>query len=94
MTDQLLTPDEAAQLKGVTVAAIYAAIKENRLPHIRVLRRIGLNKADVLQWTPRGYAGRPGAKSGRPLGVAMSAETKHRISEAQRRRWAERKAQT
>ncbi len=92
MTDQLLTADEAAQLKGVTIAAIYAAVKENRLPHKRILRRIGLRRDDVLQWTPRSYAGRPGAKSGRPTGTPMSQEVKARISESQKRRWDERKS--
>lgn len=91
MTEQLITPDEAAQIKGVTVAAIYAAVKENRLPHTRVLRRIGLREADVLQWTPRSYAGRPGAKSGRRQGTALSEETRARIAESQKRRWAQRK---
>ncbi len=91
MTEQLITPDEAARMKGVTAAAIYAAVKENRLPHTRVLRRIGLHEADVLQWTPRSYAGRPGAKSGRPQGTPMSEEVKARISESQKRRWAARK---
>ena len=92
MTDKLLTVDEAARLKGVTVAAIYAAVKELRLPHTRVLGRIGLKHADVLQWTPRGYRGRPGAKSGRPKGIPVTNEVKTRISIAQKRRWAERKS--
>jgi len=91
MSNQLLTADEAAKLKGVTAAAIYAAVKENRLPHKRILRRIGLLESDVLRWTPRNYAGRPGAKSGRPQGIAMSEEVRTRISEAQKRRWAERR---
>jgi len=91
MTEDLLTVDEAAQLKGVTVAAIYSAIKENRLPCVRILNRIGLRQDDVQSWTPRSYAGRPGAKSGRPKGIPMSLEAKSRIAESQRQRWAERK---
>jgi excisionase family DNA binding protein len=91
--EELLTPDEAAKLKGVTIAAIYAAVKENRLAHTRVLRRIGLRKPDVLAWTPRSYAGRPGTKGGRRKGIPMSAEAKARISESQKRRWRERESQ-
>lgn len=93
MNPQLLTANEAAQLKGVTIASIYAAVKEDRLPHTRVLRRIGLNKADVLAWVPRAYAGRPGTKSGRPKGTPLSENTKKRISQSQKRRWAKRKTQ-
>ncbi|HEY0076117.1 MAG TPA: helix-turn-helix domain-containing protein [Abditibacteriaceae bacterium] len=91
MSDELITPAEAAQLKGVSTAAIYGAIKEGRLPHTRVLRRIGLCRADVLAWEPRSYAGRPGAKGGKPKGTPTSKETKRRISEAQKRRWARQK---
>lgn len=93
MAHQLLTADEAAQLKEVTVAAIYAAVKENRLPHTRMLRRIGLREKDVLEWTPRSYAGRLGAKGGRPKGIAMKEDVKARISAAQKRRWAEHRHQ-
>lgn len=93
MDEVFLTADEAAELKGVTVAAIYAAVKDNRLPHTRILGRIGLRREDVLQWTPRSYAGRPGAKSGRRKGTRTTPEAKARMSEAQKRRWEERKRQ-
>jgi excisionase family DNA binding protein len=89
--NELLSPREAAQLKGVTTAAIYLAIKEGRLPHIRVLGRIGLRELDVKAWTPISYAGRPGAKGRRPPGLPMSEEAKGRLSESLKRRWAERK---
>lgn len=92
MSNQLITPEEAARMKSVSAAAIYAAVRENRLPHTRVLRRIGLRKTDVMRWEPRSYGNRIGARSGRAKGTAMKAETKARISESQKRRWAERKA--
>lgn len=91
MKEPLLTVDEAAQLKGVTSAAIYAAVKEARLPHTLILRRIGLREDDLRQWTPRSYGGRPGAKSGRPPGTPMSEEAKERISKSQTSRWKMRK---
>lgn len=89
MQQDLLTPEEAAKLKGVTKALIYAAIADGRLPHVRVLGRLGLRKEDVLAWELKGYAGRPGPKAGYTRGP-VSAETKARISEAQKRRWAQR----
>ena len=91
MEDDLITPREAAKLKGVTRGAIYTAIAEGRLPHTRVLGHIGVRKADVLAWTPIRYAGRPGRPSGRAVGTPLSEETKARISEGQKRRWAARK---
>jgi excisionase family DNA binding protein len=93
MKSELLTVDEAAELKGVSRSAIYTAVSEGRLPHTRVLRRIGLKRSDVEAWQPIAYAGRPGAKTrgGRPRGTQLSEETKAKQSAAARERWAERK---
>ena len=96
MTDQsdyqhLLTPDEAARLKGVTRAAIYAAVADGRLPHTKILSRIALHRADVLAWTPVQYRGRPGRKGGRPPGSSTSEETRSRLSQAMKQSWAQRK---
>jgi excisionase family DNA binding protein len=91
MKQKLLTPAEAAELKGVSRAAVYAAIAQDRLPHTRVLGRLAVREADVLSWTPVQYAGRPGRKGGRPTGVPVSEEARARMSEAQKRRWARRK---
>lgn len=85
MTQKLLTAAEAAQLKGVSRAAIYSAIAEGRLPHQRVLGRLAVREADVLAWMPQPY-------SGRRKGTPMSPEAKARISEGQKRRWAKRKS--
>jgi excisionase family DNA binding protein len=89
----LLSVQQAAQLKGVSPSAVYAAVADGRLPHVRVLGRIGLKENDIAAWVPRAYADRPGtpARGGRPLGLPISEETRSRMSEAQRLRWAERK---
>ena len=89
--DDLLTPDEAARLKGVTRGAIYAAVAEGRLPHIKILSRIALRHADVLAWTPVHYRGRLGRKGGRPEGLPTSEETRARLSQAMKQSWARRK---
>lgn len=86
MSEKLLTVNEAAQLKGVTRAAIYAAVKDQRLPHVVVLGHIGLREQDVKAWTPLKYVGRP-------KGLPLSEQSKKRISESQKRRWAKRKQQ-
>ncbi len=91
MKQDLLTPAEAARLKGVSRAAVYAAIAQGRLPCTRVLGRLGLRKADVMTWMPRGYRERSGKKSGPPAGIKMSEKTRARMSEAQKRRWARQK---
>lgn len=91
MASKLLTPAQAAQLKGVSRAAVYAAIADGRLPHIIELGRLGVREADVKRWAPREYAGRPGVKGGRPKGIPVNEETKARISASQKKRWARRK---
>lgn len=84
MKAKLLTPAEAAQLKNVSRAAIYAAIAEGRLPHQRVLGHLAVQEKDVLAWTPA-------PNSGRRKGTPMSQEAKTRISIGQKRRWRQRK---
>ena len=92
MESKLLTPAQAAQMKGVSRAAIYAAITDGRLPHVIELGRLGVKESDVRAWEPVKYAGRPGKKGGRPKGIPVSAETKEQISYSQKKRWASRKA--
>lgn len=84
MKPKLLTVSEAAELKGVTRAAIYTAISEGRLRHQKVLGRLAVREADILAWTPAYHVGRR-------KGVKLSAEAKAKISEKQKRIWAERK---
>lgn len=91
MPVKLLTVPEAAQMKGVSRSAIYGAITDGRLPAVRVLGRLALKEADVQAWQPVKYANRPGRKGGRPKGIPVNPETKERISQSQKNRWARRK---
>lgn len=81
---KLLTAAEVANLKGVTKAAVYAAIAGGRLPHQHVLGRIAVRETDALAWKPTPHVGRR-------KGAQLSDEAKSRISQAQKRRWAQRK---
>ncbi len=85
MTDTIMTADEVARLKGVTRSAVYAAIAERRLPHVRILGRLAVRESDARSWQPV-------RSPGRPEGIPMSADARKRISSSQRRRWRERKA--
>ncbi len=93
LDDKLLTAAEAAKLKKVSTRSVYTAAAEGRIPCVWILGRYGFDKEDILGWVPRSYKGRPGAKSqgGRPIGTVLNDEVKARISEAQTKRWAERK---
>jgi len=62
--ENLMTVEEAAALKGVSIATLYKAIREGRLPSQRVLGRVGLLRADVEAYEPQRGGPRPG--SGRP----------------------------
>lgn len=84
MDNDLLTPAEAARLKGVSRTAIYTAIAEGRLKHSRVLGRLAIERAHLLAWTPMRYAGRP-------KGIPMTDEAKALLSESQKRRWVRRR---
>lgn len=86
MKPKLLTAVEAAQIKGVTRSAIYAAISEGRLPHQIVLGRMAVTESDVLAWTPT-------PSTGRREGTRLSEETRAKIAASQKRRWAQRKTQ-
>ena len=82
--EDLITVAEAAQLKGVSRSAIYKAISQGRLNARRVLGKIALDKNEVVAWIPLEF-------KGRNKGTPMSEETKRRISESQKRRWAQNK---
>jgi hypothetical protein len=99
MTDQLLikellTATQAARLKKVSPRTVYLAVAAGRLPHQRILGRIGLSQTQVEAWTPREYRDRPGVKAsgGRPQGMKMSKESRARLSRSQKERWASRKS--
>jgi hypothetical protein len=93
LDDKLLTAAEAAKLKNVSRQSVCSAAAEGRIPCVWILGRYGFHKQDVLGWIPRSYKGRPGTKSqgGRPAGTSVDDEVKARISESQKKRWAERK---
>ncbi len=84
MKAKLLTVVEAANLKGVTRSAVYAAIKDGRLPHRQILGHFAVRELDVLAWTPAPY-------TGRRRGTQLSDESKARISQSQKQRWANRR---
>lgn len=84
LKDKWLTPAQAALLKKVSRATIYTAISESRLPSTRVLGRLALLERDVKEWTPKKNAGRP-------KGIVVSPETRKRMSEAHKKRWANRR---
>lgn len=54
---EYITPRQAAELKGVSVPAIYKAIGRGLLPSVRVLDRIALRPADVDAYQPGSYGG-------------------------------------
>jgi predicted DNA-binding transcriptional regulator AlpA len=86
---KLISVSRAAAMKGVARQAVYAAVKEGRLPHAIELDRIALLEADVEAWEPVRYGQRPGTKGhgGRPKGVPVSEESKAKMSESAKRRW-------
>ncbi len=84
MKDTVLTADEVAALKGVTRSAVYAAIADGRLPHVRILGRLAIREGDARSWNPI-------RSPGRPKGIPMSLDAKKRISVTQKQRWKGRK---
>jgi excisionase family DNA binding protein len=92
-SEMLLTVPQAAVRKGVSRTALYNAVTQGRLPHVRVLDKIGLRAADVDAWQPIAYRERAGAKprGGRPKGFRLSEESRAKVAAAQRQRWAKRK---
>ena len=62
-TDDLLTITEAANVLGISRAALYVAIQNGRLTAATVLGKQVLRRADVAAYEPRSYRDRPGGKS-------------------------------
>lgn len=79
------------ELQGLEVVVIRQEDAEERLPHVRVLGRLGVREEDLAAWTPVQYGARAGRKGGRPEGIPMSEEARARISETQKRQWAQKK---
>lgn len=55
--EEYITPKQAAERKGVSLAAIYRAIERGALPSTEVLGRKGLRPADVASYQPGSYGG-------------------------------------
>lgn len=50
-----LTPQEVANLLGVSRETIYTMTRENQIPHFRVRGRIMFNKEIIEAWTRGEY---------------------------------------
>lgn len=59
LADDYITVSEAARRKGVSRAAVYQAIREERLPHTKISRTTVLARRDVDAWKPRSRRGPP-----------------------------------
>ena len=75
-----------AELKGLSRSAIYKAIEDGRLKSRRVLGHVALSRTEVLKW-------QPSPTTGWPKGKSVSEEAKAKISESQKQRWKQRKAE-
>jgi excisionase family DNA binding protein len=82
--NELLTPTQAAEFKGVSRTAVYSAIAEKRLPHVRMLGRLAVSKSDLVAWKPVRYAGRSKC-------FIVSPEVRAKMSQASKRLWEKRK---
>lgn len=85
MKVKLFTVQEAAEVRGISPKAIYAAIASERIPRLYDQGNLVVRETDLVRWDSLKK------RSGRRQGEAMSAENKARIAEGQRRRWQERK---
>ena len=83
----LLDIPAAAERVGVTAKAIYAAIARQSLPRRYSQGSLVVREAELLAWQSAKSRG------GRPPGRKMSEEAKRKISEANKKRWAKRKAE-
>ena len=87
MKHTLLDIPTAAARIGITTKAVYAAIIRQSLPRRYSRGNLVVREAELLAW----HSSK--SKGGRPKGLKMSDEAKRRISEANRKRWASRKAE-
>ena len=76
--EQFLTLPEAAKMKKVSRQAVYDAIKAGKLPYHSTLGRRVIRKSDLRSWRI----------VGRRASGPLSAAHKAKISQAQKRRWA------
>jgi len=55
--ERLWLPEEAAQFLRVPRSLVMELVRRNRLPAVRVGRRIRFNKQDLIAWAAKGGAG-------------------------------------
>jgi predicted DNA-binding transcriptional regulator AlpA len=85
MLPKLLTPVQVAALKGLSRTVVYRAMNSGKLPYVEILGRRAVKESEAKKWKP------PGRITGRPKGIPVSAETKAKISAAQKKRWQSRR---
>jgi excisionase family DNA binding protein len=56
MSDEFLTPQEAAALLGVPVSFIYERTRHDAIPLRRIGKYVRLPKSELLEWVNRGSA--------------------------------------
>lgn len=78
LNEEFLTPEEVAKIKKVSRQAVHDAIKAGKLPCHFILGRRVIRKADIRSWQV----------VGRRASGPLSAAHKAKISESQKRRWA------
>ncbi len=83
MNDEYLSVTQVASLKGISRNAVYKAVREGRLPSVRIVG-VAIKRVDALAWIPK-------SRVGRRKGIPTSEEAKANISEAQKARWQKRR---
>ena len=58
MTKRLLTADEVAELICMTKEWVYAQVRANRIPHIRLGRRVRFRRESIDTWLREVECGR------------------------------------
>lgn len=86
MKHQILDIETAAALAGVSRQSVYAAIARKALPRRYSQGTLVVREADLIEWRAAK------TKRGRPKGRKQSNESKAKIAEAQKKRWATRKS--
>jgi excisionase family DNA binding protein len=85
MKQKRLTISQAAQLRGVSRSALYAAIERKTLRAHWDLGRLVVTEKDLTEWVANK------GKGGRKKGQTLSAEHRANLSAARKADWARRK---
>jgi excisionase family DNA binding protein len=70
--NEMLTPTQAARLKGVTRQWIAELIKEGKLPSVQIAGRSFVRQQDVLAYKPSPKSGRPPGKTSAAIKAAAA----------------------